>query len=375
MARIDILVCHLSGTGHLVRCMRLARAARARGHGVRVISGGRPLAHLDQDDGVLVQLPPVAIQGLDFATLRMPDGAPVTDAFMADRQDRLIAHLQADPPDVLITETFPLGRRILAAEFLSAIRAASRALVLASVRDIPEPKPKRLDEAAARLRAHFHGVLVHGDAGLIPLRASWPLPADLEPMIHHVGYIAPPSPTRTTPRGPTVLVSGGGGTLGRRLFDLAARAAALDPRPWHLLIGGADGAHVARTLTATHGRSNLLIEPVRRDYPELLARAAVSVSLCGYNTAVELAAQTVPAILVPSTEGGEQEQTLRARALSHHPGVLTLDDLDKVTPKALADTAAHMAAEGSRPAIPLRADDGTAAVQCIETLLCSRTSE
>ena len=40
--RITFLSNHLSGTGHLVRVLQLARAARARGHDATVISGGRP---------------------------------------------------------------------------------------------------------------------------------------------------------------------------------------------------------------------------------------------------------------------------------------------------------------------------------------------
>ena len=163
-ARIVFLCCHLSGTGHLVRTLRLARAARARGHMVTVISGGRPLAHIAPGDVDLIQLPALTVQKLDFSTLLAPDGTPASADYLANRRTALTRAITQAAPDVLITELFPFGRRMLADEFLSAIQAAAPALILSSVRDIPEPKPKRLAQTADRLIDHYNGVLVHGDA-------------------------------------------------------------------------------------------------------------------------------------------------------------------------------------------------------------------
>ena len=79
MARIAFLTCHLSGSGHLVRTLTLARAAREAGHQVMVLNGGRPLGHIDNDPA-LVQLPPVTIRGLEFKVLRRPAFMPVPGA-------------------------------------------------------------------------------------------------------------------------------------------------------------------------------------------------------------------------------------------------------------------------------------------------------
>ncbi|HET7409669.1 MAG TPA: glycosyltransferase, partial [Paracoccaceae bacterium] len=283
--KIAFLCCHLTGTGHLVRTLVLSRAARRMGHQAIVISGGRPLAHVEADVP-LVQLPPVLVQGFEFTRLREPGGAPVSTCYMASRARTLHSALEALRPDALVTELYPFGRRVLAAEFCEAIAAARAAnpacAIIASVRDIPEPKPRRLAETAARLRADYHGVLVHGDAGLLPLSTTWPLPDDLAPMIHHTGYVGPaamPAP----PRCEDVLVAVGGGVLGRRLLEVAVQAAERSGRHWRLLVGGADAAAVSAGVAA-RAPANVTAEPARPDYPALLAGAGCSVSLCGYNT-------------------------------------------------------------------------------------------
>jgi predicted glycosyltransferase len=348
MTRVAFLCCHLSGTGHLVRTLALARAVRAAGGEVLVISGGRPLGHVGAADVRLVQLPPVVVPDFDFGTLRRPDGSVADAAWMGGRRAALAAAIAEFRPDVLVTETFPLGRRRLAAEFEAAIAAARAArpgvAVIASVRDVPEPpsRPERLAEAAARLRRDYTALLVHGDAGFLPLAAAWPLPAGLAPIMHQTGYVAEPPPPAGPP-GTGVLVAGGGGPLGDRLMGLAAKAAAHSARPWRLLAGSAE---LARELTVRYGRVNLASEPARPDYRRLLAEAAVSISLAGYNTVTDLAACGTPAIVVPFDGHGEREQVIRADRLAGLPGfpVLRIGDL---TPEALAE-AAERAAAGPR---------------------------
>ena len=127
MSRLAFLSCHLTGTGHLVRTLSLARAARRLGHEAVVMSGGRELEHLYTSGVEFVQLPPVAVQGMEFTILRMPDGELVTEDYMASRLDAIGGCLERFRPDAFVTELFPLGRRVLAEEFLAAIAAARQA--------------------------------------------------------------------------------------------------------------------------------------------------------------------------------------------------------------------------------------------------------
>ena len=158
--------------------------------------------------------------------------------------------------------------------------------------------------------------------------------------------------------------------LGRLLLEIAARAAALSRRPWHLLAGGADAADIAGRLVAD-APANLTIEPARPDYRELLAGAACSVSLCGYNTAVELARCPTPALLVPSEEAGETEQLLRARRLAEHEG-FALMRMETLTPGGLADAAERLAARPRRPLVPLAGDEGAGAIHKLAEIAAAK---
>ncbi|SET72629.1 glycosyltransferase [Oceanicella actignis] len=362
--RVALLVTHLMGSGHLQRMLAVARALARAGARPTVISGGRPLAHLDAGGVELIQLPPVSADGLDYKTLLGPDGRPADAALMAARRAAIARALSAPPPDALVVELYPFGRRQLAEEFEAAIAAmAPGAPVFCSIRDVLEPprKPARVAWTMARL-APFRAILAHGDPALTPLSLSWPEADALAGRLIHTGYVAEPPPP-AEPDGPgagEALVSVGGGAIGRRLLEMAALAARGSALRWRLLVGGADAAAEAARLAAL---GPALAEPARPDYRRMLGRAAVSVSLCGYNTAVEAALSPTPALLVPMEEGGEREQLIRARAFAGLEGieVLRIGDL---TPERLARAAEAAAARPRRPA-RLAADGAARAAEAI----------
>lgn len=372
MARIAFLTCHLTGTGHFVRTLALARAAAAAGHLPTVISGGRPLDHLDTDGIDLVQLPPIVVQGFEFTVLRRPDGALADEAYMVRRAKILTDVLRDRRPQALVTELFPFGRRALAGEFLHAIDAVRavdpRCAIISSIRDVPEPKPRRLDEVSSRVSQLFDAVIVHGDSGVIPLEASWPLSDPARPKVRYAGYVGASRSVDEMPRGETVLVSVGGGVLGRELLRAAVGSPAFSTRPWHVLVGGADAAELAADLRQGISHQRIKIEPARPDYHRLLAQAACSISLCGYNTALDIARETVPALLVPSEEAGEQEQRIRAEYWARHDGI-DLMRMGDVTPEGLAAAMDRLASNGPRAPVPVQIDDGARAIGLIDNTI------
>src|SRR5690606_20975828 len=103
-------------------------------------SGGSPAPLAKTDGATLVQLPPVRTRGTDFRTLLDEAGEPVTEARLARRREMLLDSLRTFRPDILVTELFPFGRRVLAEEFMALLEEAHgmrpRPLILSSVRDI-----------------------------------------------------------------------------------------------------------------------------------------------------------------------------------------------------------------------------------------------
>ena len=73
---------------------------------------------------MLVQLPPVRTAGTDFGTLLDEDGARVGPDRLDLRKRMLLDAFRSVRPDVVVTELFPFGRRVLAEEFMALVDAA-----------------------------------------------------------------------------------------------------------------------------------------------------------------------------------------------------------------------------------------------------------
>ena len=370
--RVAILVTHLLGSGHLSRALALAEGVAAAGSEALLISGGRPAPQLIPKAARLLQLPPVASDGVNFRRLLDEDGAPVSEALLTARRAMLLDALETFAPDALVTELFPFGRRVLAAEFEAALNApaARRARVYASVRDVlaPPSSPAKAAAAEARIARYYHGVLVHADPALLRLEQSWPVSPALAERLRYTGFVASPPPPAAPPGADgdgEILVSAGGGPVGAALFQAAALAAchATDGGRWRLLIGGADRAARIAALerlaagAAPDWRARLTIEPVRPDFRAMLPRAAASVNQAGYNTLLDVALAGVPSVTVPFEEGGETEQCQRAEAFAAKG--LTLLREAELTPSRLAG-AVHAARAAGPPDLSALATNGVA---------------
>ena len=320
--RVLIAVTHLLGAGHLTRAAALARAFAAAGHDATVASGGVPAPLVRMDGFASVQLPPVRIAGTDFRTLLDEGGEPVTPARLEARRDMLVALIDGIRPDILVTELFPFGRRILAGEFLTLVEEVRArrpdALVLASVRDIlvAPARPDRIAATHETLERFYDAVLVHGDPDLIPLDASGPLDEGTRALLRYTGYVDHGAPVAALAAGGTgeIVVSGGSSAASLPLYRASLAAAALVPeRPWRILVGGAAEAELETLLRAAPAHA--VVERARGDFRDLLAGAATSVSQAGYNTVVDVLRTGCQAVLVPFEAGNETEQRLRAERL------------------------------------------------------------
>jgi len=376
--RVMIAVTHLLGTGHLRRALALAKAFADNGHDVLLATGGLPLPGLDFGMIRLVQLAPLQSDGINFTRLLDTDGTPATDALLADRRTVLCATLTDFAPDILITELFPFGRRVLADEFKALLAAATnlgpRPVVLASIRDIlaPPSKPAKAEQTDQLIEQFYDAVLVHSDPQVTSLDQSWPVSAALAARLRYTGYVAPdpagPHPKATGTD--EVLVSAGGGPVGTRLFETALAAARLMPdRRWRLLVGGQNAGERIASLP-TDDRAT--VEPARPDFRQMLTHAAASVSLCGYNTALDVLQAGIPAVFVPFDDGNEVEQTLRARCLSHLPGIATLRT-GNLTPERLCAAVRQVIAAPARTGLKLRFDGAAQSVAIAEQMAKART--
>ncbi|MEQ8966978.1 MAG: glycosyltransferase [Azospirillaceae bacterium] len=328
--RVLFWVQHLLGIGHVHRATLLARAMAAAGLRVTVASGGFPVAGTDFGPARVVPLPPARAADPSFRVLLDAEGAPIDDAWRARRRAALLDLAAEVRPDLIVTETWPFGRRSFAFELEPLIEAARRTnpalVVAASVRDILVEKPAKKTRAMAETaRAVCDLVLVHGDPTVVPFEASFPDAPLIADRIAYTGYVAPPrragapDPGASTDGRDAVIVAAGGGAVGAGLFEAAAGARALSRRAgdtvWRLLLGPDLPEAAAASIRRRIG-TGIVVEAARPDYPDLLAGCRLSVSQAGYNTVMDVLAAGCRALFVPFAADGETEQATRARLLA-----------------------------------------------------------
>jgi predicted glycosyltransferase len=190
----------------------------------------------------------------------------------------------------------------------------------------------------------------------------------------YTGFIVPDrrgndgTPGRRSPR---IVVSAGGGVVGGLLLDQAVadqpEILATTGLRMRIITGPFVPDHVWARLEATaRDRPGLELVRVAPDLAAELQRAQVSISQCGYNTALDLVRAKVPAVVVPHPDGGEQV----GRALKlQERGLVRMVHPDSLGPGVLAGEVralrdwrcppCHLDLEGARKSLEIvRALDG-----------------
>lgn len=367
---------HALGLGHLVRSLTLAEGLSER-FDVVLLNGGRFPEGIVIPSGVrVVNLPPL---GHDATfNLVSHDRTWSVEAAMRERPRIILHELATTEPAVVLIELYPFGRKKFEFELLPLLEAAhsmgvDRPRVVCSVRDIlvgHRVDQARHDERASTLaNRYFDAVLVHSDPQFARLEETFHPATALTVPVHYTGFVTHAAPVESEPvqRLGRVLVSAGGGMVGEPLFGAAAGA----HRRWHTEAG----------LTTTVLAGPFAPEPVWawlqdeaarldgfeavRYLPDLrgeMARSAVTVSQCGYNTTMDILRARVPAVVVPYAEGGEDEQRQRAERLDNL-GILRCVSPAHLDASRLAE--AVMAAATSTPAPVTLNLNGREASACI----------
>jgi predicted glycosyltransferase len=320
-----IYVQHLLGVGHLQRSLLLAAELARRDFSVELVSGGRPQA-LTMPAGVqLHQLPPVYSPDGSFTRLLDQQGNAVDTELRERRKLQLLEIFACHTPQVLITETFPFGRRMMRFELIPLLQAARTSdiciQVIASVRDILQPKSRagRNEEICDLVTEFYDHVLVHGDQKIAGLEESFPLADRISDKIYYSGYICTSRQTTAVAGNGSneVLVSAGGSATGLDLLKAAIEAkplSILKDLQWRILVSPSiDESHL-EALRRLAG-DGISIERNRPDFSELVKRARLSISQAGYNTITDVLNSTTAAVVIPYAEADEIEQTTRAQKL------------------------------------------------------------
>ena len=356
-SRVLVYVQHLLGVGHLQRALQLARTLEQHDFGVALVSGGKPHTMTQSATFPVYQLAPLYSADGSFKRLLDANGKPVDDSWREARRQHLLGLFDDFKPQVLITETFPFGRRMLRSELLPLLQASRDSkdcrLVIASIRDILQPKsmPERVDETCNWFDTYYDRVIVHGDARIAGIGDSFAGAERLGDRVYYSGYLC--AQAGSSPSGDTgyneVLVSAGGSATGLAIMQAAIAAKPLSEFAhlrWRLLVSPAIAAADYARLQELADEGTC-VERNRPDFSELVKRARLSISQAGYNTMTDVLNSTTASVVIPFAEAEEIEQSLRARALHQRGRVIALAQQD-LNPTRLA-AAMAAARDNCRP--------------------------
>jgi predicted glycosyltransferase len=374
---------HSLGMGHLVRSFALARALAGNFH-VVFLNGGRMPENRSLPAGVeMVQLPPLGMEaGGQLVSL---DPRYTVESAKIARRLRLLECLAHHAPQVIVIELFPFGRKKFADELLPLLerarnRAAPSPLIICSLRDIlvgARHDQQRHDDRAAELAAtYFDAVLVHADPSFARLEESFHPIRSLAVPVHYTGFVAAKQPAAANAcRQRRVLVSAGSGIAGAPLFRAALAAQEILWRqrglPMVLVAGPflpeADWRELEH---AARDRNGLELIRSVSDLGAKMDEVSLSVSQCGYNSAMDIIGAKLAALVVPFATGRENEQMNRARRLEQR-GLLRVLEPDRLDGPVLARAIEELETFRPNPA-GLDLDGAARSAELVNRLLAQR---
>ena len=293
----------------------------------------------------MIHLPAISSDA-EFTTLTPADpGLSLEEAF-EQRRDIMLDTFRQIAPEIVLVELYPFGRRQFGPELkplLSHARGRG-ARIVCSLRDI---LVGRRDQAAFEqkvvklMNRYFDLLLVHSDPGFQSLHDSFATLGDIQAGLVYTGYVVPPVKKEEGERTETIIASIGGGRFGHELAEAVVRAAprlaGRIPHNIELYTGPFCPEDVAARLRAqAAGQGNIRVERFTPDLHHRLAGAALSISMGGYNTTMNVLATGVRAMMLGCSNNGGMDQVERVEKLGRLGVVDVLRPAD-LEPGVLAD--------------------------------------
>ena len=339
---------HVLGIGHLIRSLEIARALT--GFEVTLLNGGGRFEGLEFPENLrVIDLPSIS-SNAEFSELKAEDSRDVTEALFAKRREIILRGAFELKPDVILVELFPFGRLKFADEILALLEKGTElgARAVCSVRDILVTKSQQdvFEKQACEIcNRYLTAVLVHSDPHFHSFEETFPSAPEVKVPVLHTGFISSGRPRTGGPREKLIVVSIGGGRVGGELLTSAAEAfKSLDAGLSMVLVTGPYFGEQEFAQLHRLKSDRLAVERFIPDFEGLLAKAALSISLAGYNTCMNLLNTGTPALLLPFAGHGNQEQTIRASKLRKAgiAGTLEAADLEPARFAARIEEALDM---------------------------------
>lgn len=357
--RILFYVQYLLGIGHVRRASLVVQALAQQGAHVDVIFGGMPVNNMSFGTATVHQLPAVKSADAAFSGLVKADGSVFDDDDKQARAAQLIALCEQCQPDLIVTETYPFGRRQMRFELTPLLNWAAQRItppiLVASIRDILQRRSSvREQECIDLINSRYQHVLVHGDEAFYPLQKSFPPASQIADKLSYSGYVCPVLPSEAdnntdrkhdfTQAGGKIIVSIGGGSVGKQILEAALALCQQGfAKQWQwLLITGPNMDDADKTYFQEQAQTidNVEVTDLADNFLVQLAQADLSISMAGYNTIMDLLVTGTPSVVIPFEGTGETEQLSRAIELEQQRVVQVVNE-SELTPERLAKAMQH----------------------------------
>jgi predicted glycosyltransferase len=267
-------------------------------------------------------LDPILMKESD-SSLYDPSGKYTPEELMSRRRQQISEVLHQNSFDAVITELFPFGRKKFKPEVLGMIDLVKaknpKAKVYSGLRDILVQKHdgKARDLQMANIvNEYYDGVFVHSDERILKLDETFQQVSVIADKLHYTGFITEAKPQENThiQRQPEVLVSMGGGIVGAEMLVAVAETARLLPEfQFRFFLGPYAPTDLRAKLEDIRNQQtkNITVEGFSNNFEAELQKAALSISLAGYNTLMNTLNTKTMALMYPYL--ANEEQTLRGK--------------------------------------------------------------
>lgn len=320
----------LVGLGHLTSSLLVIRELLKYAD-VDLIHGGQSIQQMPVLPGFRhLRLPTILIDSVTDE-LYAPDSDKPIEAVWAERA-AAIEQFLGWPYDAVIVEFFPFGRRRLKKEILGLFATVRQRCgnipIFCFVREILVPAPLDAEQRMVKLvKEHIHSVFVRGDPSIIRFEDTFSLTHEIADRLVYAGYVSPAAPVQWPIRQNKIVISQGGGEIGMNLLRAAIKTAPLLTE-YQFLVVTSSRASVTEIaeLQALISSDNVKVVAFLSNFQEELLTAALSISLGGDNTLMDVISTRTPALAFPY--GGNSEQGLRIEKLSSRGFISVLSQTD-----------------------------------------------
>ncbi|MGL5876124.1 MAG: glycosyltransferase family protein [Xenococcaceae cyanobacterium] len=327
MKKIMFYCQHIVGMGHLIRSTEIIRGL-VSDFQVCLINGGEIIDEFPLPPSVEVVNIPAIKTDAQWKELQPVDSSLSLKEVQLRRTEQILNVFERFKPDILILELFPFGRRRFSFELIPLLEKAKAAgtKIVCSLRDIvvnQNDRQRHEEKVCNLIDRYFDLLLVHGDPQFVRLEEIFDRLDDLNCQVCYTGYVTQ-SLSTTTPihlKKPLILVTVGGGRFGHDLLECVVKTAPLlqdrIPHQIQVFTGPFMLEETFNKLQDLAGdRSNLKIERYTPQLLNYMQQADLSISMCGYNTTMNILNTGVRAMMMAFTGSDDREQTIRLQKLA-----------------------------------------------------------